>query len=229
MVEYKAWLNNKIILVTFKVREPAEIDFKPGQFINLNVADREYRSYSICSEHRDKQCISIAAAVNYEGLGANYIKSLEKGDTVYFIGPSGRFCLKEPLPARLVFVATGTGVAPFIPMLSYLKDTQYQGDVLLYFGIRSESDVIFKEELDNFMLSVPHFCYQIYVSRPENWFGNIGRVNGFIPVDFDAHYYLCGHPNMIDDMLKKLSQENIPYDNIMFEKFTVKGNPINGS
>ncbi|KKS21186.1 MAG: Protein C of soluble methane monooxygenase [candidate division WWE3 bacterium GW2011_GWC1_41_7] len=224
-------LTNKLILVTFKVTDPERIDFTPGQFVNLRVvhAPMTFRSYSICSDYRVTSQFSVVASVSHEGPGSNFLRSLKPGDNVEFIGPSGRFNLEEPLKDKIIFVATGTGVAPFIPMLHYLEHTQFEGDVFLFFGVRHEDEIFFKDELDNFMVSIPHFTYQICVSQPGNWFGNIGRVNSFVLVDSNAGYYLCGHPEMVEDLSGRLLKAGVPSEHILFEKFTVKGPPMVGS
>ena len=85
----KQMLNARDMLVEFELIKPAEIHFKPGQFINLNVAENTFRSYSICSDSSLLDKVSIVASVSHEGVGTKYLKELKQSDEIRFIGPSG--------------------------------------------------------------------------------------------------------------------------------------------
>ena len=161
----KRMLNHRDMLVDFELIDPAEIQFKPGQFINLNVAENTFRSYSICSDPSLSREIAIAVSVSHEGVGTRYLKELQKDNEVEFIGPSGKFYLPDNLLDNLVFVATGTGVSPFVPMWHKLENAKYTGKIMFYFGVRTENEIFFVDKLDYFS-KVLDFEYKICVSRP---------------------------------------------------------------
>src|SRR3990167_2825778 len=135
--------NSRDLLVTFKLLNPNRIEFVPGQFINLRVSANTYRSYSICSLPRFSDQVSIVVTVNFDGIGANYLKGLKTGDVVSFIGPSGRFRLFENSLKNIIFVCTGTGISPYIPMLNQLLNSNKSSIVKLFVGCSSEDEVLF--------------------------------------------------------------------------------------
>ncbi|MDQ5981747.1 MAG: hypothetical protein QG570_504, partial [Patescibacteria group bacterium] len=116
----KSMLNEKVMLLKLSLINPSEITFTSGQFLNIKVNDKQYRSYSISSISSEKRFVEIIAAVGHEGVGANYFKNIQVGDKGEFIGPSGKFILTQVLSSNLVFISTGTGISPLISMLRNL-------------------------------------------------------------------------------------------------------------
>lgn len=231
----KQMLNERDIRVDFELIEPSEMYFKPGQFVNINVDENTFRSYSICSDSKQINQISIAASVDHDGVGSRFLKKIQRGDEVKLIGPSGRFHLPKPpngaseqnelynIANELVFIATGTGIAPFIPMWHKLEDLKYTGRISVYFGIRNEEALFFLDKLDYFK-KVLNFSYKICVSRPSTlWNKPKGRVTKLLDLTefLGKQYFLCGHPLMIEDMIGILHENNVLDENIFYEKFTV--------
>jgi NAD(P)H-flavin reductase len=223
------WLNYKTIRVTFEFNNSADFQFLPGQYINLKVAENTYRPYSLCSDPAINDSIDIIATVGHEGLGANYLKSLKIGQEVVFIGPSGRFFIENDLTGDLHFVATGTGICPYISMLCSLRSKEYQGQIRLYWGLRAEKDLFYTEVLDRFRVELKDFDYRIVFSQPENKQNNEGflitHVDKLIPETPNptSNYFVCGNPNMVDDLRALLTGKNVPASNINLEKYKVLG------
>ncbi|OGC79867.1 hypothetical protein A3K01_04035 [candidate division WWE3 bacterium RIFOXYD1_FULL_43_17] len=187
-----------------KISGVEEFDFRPGQFINLEVGDGIYRSYSICNEAVGGPFVELAAITGRPGLGANFINELKIGSSAGFIGPSGRYSYRKPARKNVVFVATSTGIAPFIPMLAQaLEDTSVES-VTLVFGVRDQEDVFFEEKFKKFLETSPKFSYFICLSGVTGGlkpplFAN--RVTFCLPDFVKEHtdFYLCGNTAMIRD------------------------------
>lgn len=221
---------SKVLQVELTPVEPASFAFIPGQYINIIVPPGVVRPYSICSSASDSTKLSLVIAVGHEGVCANYFKSLSVGIYVEFIGPVGKFQLHYPLPHSLEFIATGTGIAPFVPMLYQLVTDNYSGRVKLEFGVRTEQDIFLTEVLQDFTHNLAHFDYTLWLSRPsqEPLDPNLtpqkkGRLTTVLPskTNKNAHYYICGHPDMVTEVKTYLEETNaIPVTNIFFEEFT---------
>ena len=224
-VAHVEWANERDILLTISLVDPSIIEFDSGQFINLKVNDVNYRSYSICSDRDDVKNVTIVASSSHNGLGANYIRSLKIGDGVEFIGSSGRFALRYPLSEEIVFVCTGTGIAPVISMLFKLSTEKCVSRIRLYFGIRSKRQMLFSDLLKSFKRELTDFDYKICVSDKEALVDKsvYGRVTEHFAIDSPslAQIYLCGHPEMVTEMIKKLSDIGVSSDRVFHEKFTV--------
>ncbi len=136
----------------------------------------------------------------------------------------GTFLLsRAPDDANLVFVATGTGIAPFISMLrTYLAPDTARHIALLH-GVRHSSDLGYREELQSIERLSPCFSYFPTISRPREetvlWTGRTGYVQdiwksgavgeawGYPPTPDDTHIFLCGSPAMIDDTVALLGKD----------------------
>ena len=215
MQEFKAQVN-RVKDLTHDVRElelnllaPDAIDFKAGQWISLKVWHpglNQYvpRQYSIASP--PSQCHRINLLFNRvpDGPGSNYLFSLHEGDPVTFQGPNGSFLLQKKPGQDLVFVATGTGIAPFRSMLSTFLEEPEAGTLRLYWGLRSQRDLYYQHELEALARRYPNFSYITILSRSENgWKGAIGRVTTLVENQVasvsNVTFYLCGNGGMIRD------------------------------
>lgn len=225
----KSMLNEKVMLLKLSLINPSEITFTSGQFLNIKVNDKQYRSYSISSISSEKRFVEIIAAVGHEGVGANYFKNLKVGDKGEFIGPSGKFIIPQVLSSNLVFIATGTGISPLISMLRTLNERECKSNIQLIFGVRDQRELFLLDELKSLEKSNLTFRYSICFSQLAN--ENIehsvyGRVTNFIPMDNkESQYFICGNPFMVQDVTTLLAANQIPQRNIFHEKFTVVNAP----
>src|SRR6476659_1122349 len=103
------------------LREPKEIAFKAGQFISFDVPKDGFpypvtRPYSIASPPFISDRLLLLFNLIPGGPGSTYLHGLREGDPMTFKGPAGSFFLRDDLNKRILFVATGTGIAPFRSM-----------------------------------------------------------------------------------------------------------------
>lgn len=102
--------------------EPEDISFKAGQFISFDISKEGdpypvTRPYSIASPSSTSDRVLLLFNLVPGGPGSTYLFSLREGDPVRFKGPAGSFTLREDPTKRMLFVATGTGIAPFRSMI----------------------------------------------------------------------------------------------------------------
>jgi ferredoxin-NADP reductase len=221
----KKQLSSKVTKVTFKVIEPKDFAFYPGQFITILISDKLARVYSICSRVKDLPGFSMAVETGHDGIGANYIKEMKVEDEMKFIGPSGRVILPEKLPKQLYFFATGTGISPFIALFYELLERKYGGHIDLFYGVRREKEVLFESELEDFKKKLPKFNYKIYYSKPEISSNIPEKITSIIPNmrDTSALYFLCGHPDMAGEIFSRLVNNGINQKDIVKEEFKHPG------
>lgn len=101
------------------------------------------------------------------GVCSNYLCDLREGDEVFVTGPAGkRFVLPEdPSGHDFVFIATGTGIAPFRGMLLDLAQSNYTGRAALIMGTPYRTDLLYDEELRQLAREHAWFTYRTAVSR----------------------------------------------------------------
>jgi ferredoxin-NADP reductase len=199
--------------LTFDVLDPAKVVFKAGQFVTLPVGTDSQgqslrRSYSIASlsDHGEELRFIIRAIPG--GVATDYFLRMHPGTEVPMTGPHGFFVLSTQHPGDVVFGATGTGVAPVLPMLDELRARGEPGRRLLYWGLRQESDLFVVPEVEALCRASATDLY-IHLSRPgEAWRGLRGRITAPILAalpDLTAPtFYLVGNGHMISELKSKL-------------------------
>lgn len=216
-----------------KLKEGEEINFKPGQYIQLKAPiykgnDEEvYRAYSIASSPSHKDYIDLIIGYVPNGKATTYVhKFLKEGDAVYFNGPYGEFCYQKDSHREMVMVAVGTGIAPILSILYHMKDNNINRKATFYFGAKTPDDLFLLDELKNFENTLPDFKFIPTLSRiteEHNWTGEKGRVNNalekYINDGENKEAYLCGNPPMIDTVVSVLQKIGIPEEHIYFDKF----------
>ena len=150
-----------------------------------------------------------------------YFKNCRAGDTLTCETPSGRMTLPKALPKKIVYVATTTGIAPFLSMLYKLAEIQPQQHVNVIFGCRNKEDIFAQEELTELQSKLPNLTHTTSLSKPpEDWKGTSGRTTEHLSdIPNDALVYLCGNKHMIINARKKLTSQGHNPTNIKFEIF----------
>jgi len=208
-------VSSKVYLERFELIEPKEITFLSGQTVMLYVAPGVNRSMSVASPPSEKNSILLAHDVGPGGVYSQWALGAKAGDPMSFMGPLGSFTYEES-PRRKIFVATGTGIAPFRSMIL----DQPSGDTTLYWGLRHEEDIFWQKELEEFSSSHPTFRLVLTISQAtDNWLGKRGHVQEHIRIDPGSDYYLCGNRAMVDDMRARLKEASIPDNQVKFELF----------
>jgi ferredoxin/flavodoxin---NADP+ reductase len=188
------------------------IAFKPGQNLNLGLAgDTEKRDYSIYSAEGDEFLEILVKEVD-EGLVSKKLKKLKPGDLVEVDGPFGFFTINEEdkLTKKFLFIASGTGIAPFHSMVRSFPGLNYT----LLHGVRYSEEAY---EKDQYSAGRYISC----VSKDKKGDFN-GRVTDYLrqnPVDHDTLCYLCGNVNMIYDAFDILKEQGVPSGNLHAEVY----------
>ena len=213
----------------FEVPAIDDFHFTPGQFISVvkRVDSKEItRAYSIASPRGGNRFALCLNRVR-EGIVSPYLFGLNAGDEVDIHEPLGYFTLRHP-GHRAVFVATGTGIAPFRSMLlDHLPKTQPH--ITLLFGVRYEHGLLYRDEWERLASEHQTFRFLPTITRPaETWQGRTGRVQNHLDEAIDLKnyedkstidIYICGLKEMVDDVRGKLKQNGFDRKQIIYEKY----------
>ncbi len=214
------------------VREDgAAMAHAPGQWISLILPLQEgevRRSYSIASPPHADGTFDLAITHVNGGPGSTYLHAMEPGATLRAIGPQGLF-LRTPNVGPSLFVATGTGVTPLRSMLHAALDAGETDPMMLLFGVRTEEDRLYKEELLAMQAKFPNFRAEYTLSRGgEAWPGRRGYVQTHVKGLFEElaqggatpHVYICGLKKMIDGVRELLKNDmQLPRQQVHSERY----------
>ena len=204
----RRWLSKNSIEIT--LTKPKSFGYLPGQWIRLTHHGVE-RDYSLVSAPADPNLALCIRKVEGGRLSPD-LSNAPVGSQFSFNGPHGYFTFR-PSTRPAIFVATGTGLAPFVSMAR----SNVTGFILLH-GVNSASDVYYKSEIKSAARQyVP--CISGMDKVPEAYFQ--GRVNDYLrkhlsPGQYD--FYLCGQREMIRDVIL-LVDEKFPESLIFTEIF----------
>jgi len=242
-------------LVRFKLVDSKDFKFTPGQYVFLKVPDdyvREWneryktshkevtRPYSFASSSSKlplfDMIIKLASPPRGKdvppGLASSFIhERLQVGDTLRISQPLGELFLRKDTGRPVLIVAGGTGAAPFISLLQYWFENEFDrnNEIYFYFGVRAKKDLFFHEQFQQWAREKKNFHYVPALSNPDpgdDWKGETGYiqlvVDKFLKGPSDADAYLAGPPVMITETVKVLSAKGITKEHIHYDEIEVK-------
>ena len=202
-------LTHDVRQIDFRLVDPPEIRFAAGQFISFEIERPgapmpATRAYSIASPPSLRTEVQLLLNRVLGGPGSSYLFGLQEGSETTFKGPVGSFTLRDST-RDVLFVATGTGIAPIRSMLMALADGASTRRITLYWGVRSERDLYYQDELAALQNRLPGLTSTTTLSQPAgSWRGTVGRVVPLVTHEVTdvttLEAYLCGNGAMIRDV-----------------------------
>lgn len=188
------------------------MQFKPGQHLSIGIVNsREHREYSIYSGINNSSIEVLIKEVD-EGIVSNRLKKVKAGEELSVKGPYG-FFLTDAKPEKgekLLFVASGTGIAPFHSFVMSNPDADYR----IIHGIRNMDEAYDRD----------HYKEGSYFACTSR--GNMGDYNGRLTdyllsgVEQKADkVYLCGNSSMIYDAMEILRKQGYMHDQLFTEVY----------
>ncbi len=217
--------------VTIKLADNDNIEFKSGQYVQLfskkyaKVKEVVSRAYSMASSPMEDKKIELLIRKVPDGIMTTYIHDyLKEGDEISFTGPYGDFYLRDT-NTDMIFVAGGSGMAPFKAILEELVVKGCDRKITFFFGARTKKDLFLLPEMEEFEKKLSCFKFIPVLSKPESdsdWEGLTGYIppllSDYIEDAGNTEAYLCGSPGMIDATEKKLKELNI--EDIYYDSFS---------
>ena len=207
-------ISENLLKVDFKTNH---IEYTPGEYITLFIANIVPRNYSIFSVSEDKKNFSIIVNINGDGIGRRSIRQFVTYEKVSYIGPLGDFKFnKNDKSENIWFIATGSGISPLYQMI---EDNKNKYNISLFFSANR------KEEFPKLKFDGIKTYFSI-TQKDDTWKGEKGRVTHTVKKQLldlpnlgNISFYICGNPNMVKDTNLMLLNEGISKDKIYFEKF----------
>ncbi|WP_027796149.1 benzoate 1,2-dioxygenase electron transfer component BenC [Paraburkholderia acidipaludis] len=214
--------NDAAIVLELDVEANAPV-FLPGQYVNIDVpGSGQHRSYSFSSAPGESR-VSFLIKKIPGGVMSGWLESAQPGDKLDLTGPLGSFYLRG-VQRPLLFLAGGTGLAPFLSMLEVLARAGSQQKVHLIYGVTRDLDLVQVEAIEAYTAKLANFSYATVVADAASSHPRKGWVTQHIPADalndVDVDVYLCGPPPMVDAVRKHFDDEGVTPNSFHYEKFT---------
>jgi len=226
------------VSIAFEINDSqkAEFNYKQGQYLTFKktINGQEVRrSYSLCSSpHADNE-LRVAVKQVEGGRFSNYANSeLREGDTLDSMKPMGNF-FTELSPSNsksYIMLAAGSGITPIFGIIKSILAVEPSSRIQLFFGNKSDQDVIFKAELDQLQAAKDNLTVHYVYSRQDIadplFKGHIssekldaftGTVQGLYSAD---EYFICGPEKMIFDLKDHIIGMGVDSSKLHFELFT---------
>jgi len=192
--------------------------FTSGQLIQLCAKPGEegsvVRNYSVASWADGTNKFELIITYLEGGQMSEYLfKEAQIGDEFIYRGPMGIFTLPDNLmDTDIYFVSTGSGISPFRSMINYLYENKVPfKNIKLFFGTRTESDLLYREELEKIHNELPNFEFVPVLSRESK----DGFKEGYVHehylklidnMDSKPLVYYCGWDRMVSEGRKHLAE-----------------------
>jgi ferredoxin/flavodoxin---NADP+ reductase len=218
----------------------APFAFEPGQYATLGLMGDPklvQRPMSISSSADDTSEYEFFIRLVHGGAFTPLLWERRVGDAINIKGPKGKFLLQDD-GRRCLFVATGTGLAPFMSMIDTLRGRGRQRDIWILHGVSYEHDLAWREELSELAAGAADGGFPLHyaatISRPgesQTWKGLTGRAEAVLDAHLDANeltadnttIYLCGNPDMVSAVEEIAERRGFAPEQVRKELYWPKG------
>lgn len=190
-------LTEEVVKITLRLPPNISFNFNAGQYVNL-IKNGISRSYSIANF--SEKSIEFFIKNYHGGEMSNYWFNHAKiNDLIRLEGPIGTFFIRESTVNNIIFIGTGTGVAPLKSILDSLdknKEILKNKTIWFFNGARYKEDLFWHPKNNN-VNYIPVLSREV-----EGFNGFKGYVQDAVldqKIDLqDAQVYACGSAEMIN-------------------------------
>ena len=216
-------LNQDILRLDLRIPPTSKFEFNPGQYVNIVKGDIK-RSYSIADSKINVNRISFFIKNYSNGMMSNYLFNQAKvNDLLRIEGPIGSFFLRESDKKNIIFLATGTGIAPVKSIIeSMLKNSNdFSNKIIwLFFGGRFINDIFWTPQSGEIDLRfIPVLSRDKENIKYEKGYVQDVLVRKKISLS-DSQVYACGSQDMINSSRKLLLSNGLNESDFFSDAFT---------
>lgn len=204
-------LTPTIVKLVFKPRGPGPRPaFEPGQYVEIELGPGLVRPFALASAPESEElefCVRVGALNSLSEV----ILGLKPGTVLGASEPKGRGFYQHPEGKRDYFIALGTAAAAFRSLvLSRLYAETPRKGALLLVGDRNEDELAWLVDFTTAGVEV----IPVLTQPSLNWKGFTGRTSAYLrlleDVPADAHFYICGSPEMMRESEEILRSRGVP-------------------
>ena len=220
--------------VDFIFEPDKKINYSPGQYMEWTIPHENTdsrgnrRIFTLASSPTEPD---LRIGIKFYNNGSSFkeaIMQINRNSLVSAHQIAGDFTLPKTKNEKLVFIAGGIGITPFRSMVKYLMDTNQRRDIVLFYSVKNESDLAYKEVFDRAKKELG--IKVIYVLTGKNTTNTrVGEINGRINYkliqeyvsDFENRtFYISGTSSMVGSIKKQLKGIGVLRSRIKSDEFS---------
>ncbi|XP_050342744.1 NADH-cytochrome b5 reductase-like [Nymphalis io] len=197
--------------------------------VNSCSCTRAYTPIKL-KEHENEDFDFLIIIKKYNnGLVSNHLYNLELGAVTMWRGPYGHYKVEPNKYNRIIMIAQGTGIAPFISIIdNILNNEDDMTKIVLCFCCRNIDEVLFRNELYQYK-AYWNFSYKIYLGCSlEKITSNLKYKEPIYVTKFDIkeltdlkpfvniQFLVCGSDQFMQEYKNILKNENYTDNIILF-------------
>lgn len=210
--------------------EPTEsFDFIPGQYLEWTLSHPKNdsrgvrRFFSIASSPTEKRIRLVTKTNPKLSTFKQALLAMKNGDEITVSSLEGEFTLPKN-EDKLVFIAGGVGITPFLSMLQYLLDKNITRDIVLYYANKTADEIGFKNLFEEAKRVGVKTVYVVTENPPQGWAGETGfitpeMIQKLTPDWKGRTFYVSGPEPMVMAYEKMLAKMNLPRRQIKRDYF----------
>jgi CDP-4-dehydro-6-deoxyglucose reductase len=220
------FIGDGVLRVFLRLPPAATFEFYPGQYVDIIGHGGVRRSYSIANVPQGEMTLELHVQRVPGGTMSEYwFEKAKTGDLLRLHGPLGTFLLREVQGLDLVFLATGTGIAPVKAILEGLAQSPQlkPRSITVYWGGRARNDLYWDVSVEG----LGHDFIPVLSRADSQWRGARGYVQHALLSDARelqrAVVYACGSNAMIQDAREALLAAGLLDNSFFSDAFVPSG------
>ena len=214
---------------SFRFTPEKKIEFIPGQFLQIifdeaSPNNRELNKYLSFSSSPRKEYIEVTKRLSVSQFSQR-LNNLEIGKEILLKAPFGNCVFKDEYE-RIAFLIGGIGITPVISIMEYVVEKKLNTDIVLAYSNKTEEDIAFKNELDNWQIGNNNIkiFYTLTDCEPKQEGCIFGRIDKNLlqkkVKDLNQRIiFIFGPPKMVEAMKGLCTEVNCNKENIKSESF----------
>lgn len=215
----------------FNFLKNPKFSFQAGQYLHWHLPHRhpdsrgEKRDFTIASAPEEPVIRLITRLVSKSSSFKSELKKLKVGDSLNASQVDGSFTLPAATEDRLLWLAGGIGVTPFLSMTNHLLATGQKRDIVLLYAAQAPEDLIYREQFQKAeSLGLKTHYVVEKKSESKGWKGETGQIDEelikkLVPDYRDRTVYISGPKPMVEAFEKKLIDMHVARGRLKTDDF----------
>lgn len=199
-----------------------EFPYTAGQFVLIEISNSPVtkRAYTVSGYDKEKNELRLTIKKVNKGLGTEIIfNNFKVGQLITIEGPMGHELITDEKCQKIILVAAGIGITPFIPILEDLKQHNCESNITLIYGARYEKELYYRNEIEALINNEKNMYFIPVVSRDKNFNGYKGYVTDVLEkMDITgSKIYMCASKQVAQSTEELLKSKTFDMKNFFVE------------